>query len=389
MSAESNVLATQPLAGPPELVNSMSDKEKINLAKFDDPQRQRITEIASSVVVLDSAAVTGFGVEVQQRMNTFLDQLLQGIRTYEVGASGELTIALAKNIKTMNLQKMKQEANGEDWVARTFGRLPVIGKWISALRYFQLTHEEIVKHLNEIEDKAQREIGKLAATNSKLDQLADHTLDNLKDLELYLAAGQSVLMRSRADFAKQKNEVLKSNDAIALTQLRDFAEQINAFEARLLRMHIAFTESLTSIPQIRVNQEAARIEARNIMDTVLFDLPRLKSAIIRVASLNQIIAASKANESRREITRQIGTIGADALDEAYTRAKASQGSGAEDVAALAATADKLLETIAKGVRLDEENRQKRETAARQLGDIKGKLLDGLHANAVQVANRSV
>jgi len=284
---------------------------------------------------------------------------------------------------------MKQETDGQDWVASTFGKLPVIGKWFSALRYFQLTHQEITKHLTEIENKAQREMGKLAATNAKLDQLAEHTLENLKDLELYLAAGQSVLMRARADFNNRKNEILQSNDPIALTQLRDAAEQINAFEARLLRMHIAFTDALTAIPQIRVSQEAARIEGRNIMDTILFDLPRLKSAIIRVASLNQIISASKANEARRQLAREIGTIGAEALDEAYTRAKQSQGNGIEDVAVLAATADKLLETIAKGVQIDEDNRQKRQIAERQLGDIKGKLLEGLRANAREVVNRSV
>jgi len=389
MSAENDIIVAQTQIGLPELAYVMKDDAKINIAKFDNQQRQRILEIASTVGVLDSAAVTGFGVEVQQRMNSFLDQLLQGIRTYEVGASGELTIELAKNIKVMNLRKMKQETDGQDWVASTFGKLPVIGKWFSALRYFQLTHQEITKHLTEIENKAQREMGKLAATNAKLDQLAEHTLENLKDLELYLAAGQSVLMRARADFNNRKNEILQSNDPIALTQLRDAAEQINAFEARLLRMHIAFTDALTAIPQIRVSQEAARIEGRNIMDTILFDLPRLKSAIIRVASLNQIISASKANEARRQLAREIGTIGAEALDEAYTRAKQSQGNGIEDVAVLAATADKLLETIAKGVQIDEDNRQKRQIAERQLGDIKGKLLEGLRANAREVANRSV
>jgi len=389
MSTEDYTVEAQPQLRLPELVNVIKDDNKINLAKFDNQQRQRIVEIASTVGVLDSAAVTGFGVEVQQRMNSFLDQLLQGIRTYEVGASGELTIELAKNIKVMNLQKMKQESTGEDWVAGSFGKLPIVGQWFSAIRHFQLTHQEITKHLTEIEDKAQREMGKLAATNAKLDQLAERTLENLKDLELYLAAGQSVLMRARANFHDRKNEIMQSNDPIALTELRDAAEQINAFETRLLRMHIAFTDALTAIPQIRVNQEAARIEARNIMDTVLFDLPRLKSAIIRVASLNQIINASKANEARRELARQIGSIGAEALDEAYTRAKQSQGNGMEDVAVLAATADKLLETIAKGVQIDEENRQKRQMAERQLGDIKGKLLEGLRANARDVANRSV
>lgn len=125
------------------------------------------------------------------------------------------------------------------------------------------------------------------------------------------------------------------------------------------------------------------------MDTILFDLPRLKSAILRVASLKQIMDASAGTEARREITRQVGAIGGDLLQQAYTQAKQSQGSGAEDVALLAQTADKLLETIALGVRLDEENRQKRKVAENQLGDIKVKLLEGLRANTNDLAQRSL
>src|SRR5271165_5808057 len=74
------------------LASVLPDSQKINLTKFDDSQRQRITDIASTVGVLDSAAVTSFGVEAQRKMNSFLDQLLQGIRTYEVGQAGALTI---------------------------------------------------------------------------------------------------------------------------------------------------------------------------------------------------------------------------------------------------------------------------------------------------------
>ncbi len=367
------------------LVNALPDKQKINLAKFDDAQRQRITDIASTVGVLDSAAVTNFGVEAQRKMNSFLDQLLQGIRTYEVGQAGALTIELAHQIKAMDLPKVQQEIQSGDWITK----IPIVGKWVSALRKFQMEHEEIIKHLNDIESKGQREVAKLASVNTKMDALADSTLSNLKELEVYLAAGQVVLMRARGEFHKRRDEVAQSNDPVALVQLRDQAEQINAFEARLMRMHVAYTDALVAIPQIRTTQEAARIEQRNIMDTILFDLPRLKSAILRVAALNLIVDASKEDEARRQIARQIGTLGADALDDAYTRAKQSQGAGAEDVAALAEIADKLLATIAKGVQLDEENRQKRQAAEQQLDVIKDKLIEGLRSNAAEIANRSV
>jgi uncharacterized protein YaaN involved in tellurite resistance len=295
---------------------------------------------------------------------------------------------LAKHIKSMNLPKMKEEVEGNDWFANTFGSLPLVGKHLSSLRYFIASHEEIVKHLGEIEDRAQREAGKITANNAKLDKLIEYTIGNVKELELYLAAGQSVLLKAKADFARQR-ETIPSDDPLAVAQLRDMGEQINAFEARLLRMHVAYTDALISIPQIRLNQEAGRIEIRNIMDTVLFDIPRLKSAILRVASLRQIINAAKETEARREITRQIGEIGTEALDQAYTQAKLSQGTGAEDVAYLAATADKLLETISKGVQIDEENRQRRAQAEQDLCNIQNKLLEGLKANAEEISRHAM
>jgi uncharacterized protein YaaN involved in tellurite resistance len=81
---EPDTVATTPSSQLPALANVLPDGQKINLTKFDDPQRQRITDIASTVGILDSAAVTSFGVEAQRKMNSFLDQLLQGIRTYHV-----------------------------------------------------------------------------------------------------------------------------------------------------------------------------------------------------------------------------------------------------------------------------------------------------------------
>lgn len=380
--------AVQTQGGLLELNNAMTESQKINFIKFSEEQRKRIAQIASTVLVLDSNAVTGFGVEAQRKMNSYLDELLKGIRTCEVGEAGEITMELAKHIKSMNLPKMKEEVEGEDWFASTFGSLPLIGKHLSSLRYFIASHEEILKHLGEIEARAQREAGKITASNAKLDQLINYTIGNVKELELYLAAGQNILLRTKADFSKKK-EALHNEDPLEVAQLRDMAEQINAFEARLLRMHVAFTDALISIPQIRLTQESGRIEIRNIMDTVLFDIPRLKSAILRVASLRQILNASKETEARREIARQIGEIGNEALDKAYTQAKLSQGTGAEDVAYLAATADKLLETINKGVQIDRENKEKRAQAEQELSSIQTKLLEGLRANADEIERYSI
>jgi uncharacterized protein YaaN involved in tellurite resistance len=143
---------------------------------------------------------------------------------------------------------------------------------------------------------------------------------------------------------------------------------------------------MVAIPQIRTTQEAARIEIRNIMDAMLFDMPRLKGAVLQVAALNQINRAAASTEARRRVAREIGQMGADALDQAYTHAKLSQGAAADDIQGLETIASRLLDTIGKGAKISADNRQKREDAQKRIEALKGRLVQGLRAGAQQIGH---
>ncbi|MBV8658887.1 MAG: toxic anion resistance protein [Burkholderiales bacterium] len=380
VTATASPVLVDQAATVPALEYIFPTERQTDLSKFDAGQMARVEQIAASVSFADTNSLLSFGTEPQRRLNDYLDQLLDGIRTSDVGAAGDLTIELATTIKAIHLQKMKREVEGEDWVASTFGRLPVVGKWASALRYFQLSHKQITKHLETIETRAEQDKAKLAAMNAKLDRMVDASIENMRELEYYLAAAQVVIKRARVDFEQRRQAAAISRDVVEIARLRDYMEQINAFETRAVRMHVAYAESMVSIPQIRASQTASRIEISNIMDTMLFDLPHLKRAIVQVASLAQTSKASKANAARRELTRQISGIGADQLQEVYLKAKASQGSSEQDIALLAQSADKLLETIALGHKLDAENARKREQAIQDVTALKHKFVDGLIAS---------
>jgi uncharacterized protein YaaN involved in tellurite resistance len=370
----------------PVLANALPDDKLIPLDKFDDAAHKRIAEIAAMVSISDSNSVMTFGAEPQRRMNAFLDDLLKGIRTDEAGAAGELILELATNIKAINLPKIKQEVSGEEGIAGILGKLPVIGPHFSALRHFQQTRKQIHEHLEQIERKAAVEMGRLQAENASADARARETQVNLRDLEIYLAAGEQALVKARGDFAalKTRVEATQPPDPVQFSVLRDMAEQIDAFETRLVRMNIAITDAMVAIPQIRTAQEAARIEIRNIMDAMLFDMPRLKGAILQVAALNQINKAAASTAARRQVAREIGQLGADALDQAYTNAKLSQGNAAADVETLESIAGRLLDTIGKGAKISEENRRKREEAQKRIETLKVNLVQGLRASAEQI-----
>lgn len=94
-------------------------------------------------------------------------------------------------------------------------------------------------------------------------------------------------------------------DPVKLATVRDLGDQINGFETRLLRLPMAAADALLSVPQTRLAQSAGRIEYRNVVDILLFDLPRLEAAVLRVAALKRISDTSKAIDARRKLTQQL------------------------------------------------------------------------------------
>jgi uncharacterized protein YaaN involved in tellurite resistance len=361
-----------------ELPVVIAADDQVALDSLGEARRKRAMEVAAGVSATDSTCLAVFGAAPQRKLSGFLDQLLAGTGTNEIGVAGDLVTELATSLKRLDLPGMKREAEGAGAV---LSRVPVLGRYFSALRRFRAMRQGVLTHLTEIERKAEVHLGKLKATNAGLDRLVDATEDNLREIEVYIAGGQQAALRMRAEHAALREQVRNSRDAVQMAKLRDMSEQINAFETRLVRMQVAFTRGILAIPQIRTAQQAGRIEIQNTLDTVLFDLPDFKSALVRVAALERIGRASDATAARRKITRELQEIGIDALDSAYTKAKASQGDMADDVASLAQVSDRMIGIINRGLEMDRANRGKRDEAVRQIGDVRAKLLDSLRDHA--------
>jgi uncharacterized protein YaaN involved in tellurite resistance len=369
-------------SGPETATNKLATPDLVDITRLEPARREQVAVIAKSVQLRDSNTIATFGAGPQRKLSGFLDQLLAGTRADDIGLAGELVTELATNIKALNLPGVKREVDGRTSLLTS---LPIVGKYYSALRRFRAMQTTVVEHLASIERKAETHLGKLKASNAALDRLLDATEDNLRDLEAWVAGGQQALARMRTELEAERAALAQVHDPVALARLRDTAEQIDAFETRLVRMHVAFTRGVLSIPQVRIAQQAGRIEIQNTLDTILFDLPDLKSAIVRVAALHQISRAGDATAARRKIGQELQQIGIDALDQAYTKAKQTQGDMVADVELLSRMGDKILATLDRGLQIDRDNRVKREQAVQQLGEVRGRLIEGLRSHADQAA----
>lgn len=374
--------------GLPELSHDGGLAQRLDIEAFEPTQKTRVQQIVEAVPKLDQHAVLSFGADVQMRANSALDQLIDSVRTYEAGSSGAMIAEFATGLKMINIPGLKREAEGlGSFVKNTIAKIPFVGSFFlergSAFQRLRANHTKIHEFFEKIETKARTEMATLVAVDNRMEGLIQQNLDSLRELAVYVGAGQVIIDREKARFAEARAAALSRKDPVQLTAVRDLAETINAFERRLLRVNVAMQDAMAAIPQTRLTQSAGRIEHQNILDTLLFDIPRVKSAILRLSSLKAITDASNASEARRKLAQSLTQSGVEALDVAYTRAKKSQNGALAEIVALGSVADKILGIDAKGAQIDQMNGRERKQALELLAQVRENFVKGLADNAAK------
>lgn len=361
--------------------SQLPDAALVQLEHLSDAERREAATIAKGINFSDGETILAQMTGPRQEFAEAITRQLAGIAVYETGAATEIILDLSRQIKAANLAKMKREVMGEDWVAARFSGLPVIGRWVSAIRHFQLTHASLIGELERIKTQAFAELGRLRAIHRQLDEQEAATERMLRKMMVHIAGCQQAATAARAQFEQQREAALASRDPFKMQALRDFAENLAALETRLLGVQASFLDGMMAIPDIRARQHAARIEMANTIDTIHNDLPDLAAAIGRLVAAYHISQAQKANAMRRANRQTLEEANAKALETVYLGAKASQDDSAALIGELSNRLDRLLATLDSGSRIDAANVKKRREAAARLVSLRDRLVEGIAANS--------
>jgi uncharacterized protein YaaN involved in tellurite resistance len=356
--------------------------ELIPMSRFDAAERAQIDTLAKGVDFTDAGNIIAQMNAPNQKFADAITRELGNVRLNEAGSGAAIILELSRQIKSANLAKMQRETKGEDWVAATFGRLPIIGPQLSALRYFQLHHKTIVSELERIRNQAQAEITRLRGVHEQLEQQEQATETVLREMMVHIAACQQATQAARATFEKQRAEALAGDrDPFKIQKLRDFADNIAMMEQRLINAKASFLEKMLSLPDIRARQTASLIEVSNTMDSIQNDIPDLASAIGRFVATYNISKSQQANVLRQKNREALSRANADALDQVYIAAKQSQGGSVGQIEQLSQRVQRLMATLDKGSEIDAMNVKSRAESEARLIEIRDGILNGLTKSA--------
>ena len=342
----------------------------------------RVAEIKRSVDMSDAQSVLSYGLPAQSRIANFADSLLGDVRNKEAGAGGEALSDLLKKVRELDIDAL----DGGSGMAK----IPILGKFANTFERFATRYQKVATGIERIVDALERSRMALLKDMTVLDKMYELNLDYLKQLDVYIAAGEEALAELHAvKIPALEAEVAASSDVMAAQRLADLNQAVTRFERRLHDLKLTRMIAIQTAPQIRLIQSNDQNLVEKIQASVLTTIPLWKNQIVIAISLYRQQKAVELQKQVTDTTNELLAKNAELLKTGSAKVGREVERGVVDVETLRKVNDDLVATLEETISIQEEGRARRIEAEAEIGrlqtDLRQKLI-ALRAQAPQIAS---
>ena len=327
--------------------------------------KAHVAEIAGAVDVTDATSVISYGLPAQSRIATFADSLLGDVRNKDAGAGGEALNDLLKKVRELDVDALSPAGKA---------RIPIVGRFSNAFNRFATKYQKVAGSIDRIVDALERTRMGLLKDMTVLDKMFELNLEYLKQLDVYIAAGEQVLTKLNAErLPALEAEARASDDPMAAQRLADFQQAVTRFERRLYDLKLTRAIAVQTAPQIRLIQGSDHDLVEKIQSSILTTVPLWKNQIVIAISLYRQQKALELQHQVTETTNELLAKNAQLLREGQAKVGREVERGVVDVETLRKVNSDLIATLEETIRIQGEGRQRRLQAEGEIAQLQGDL----------------
>jgi uncharacterized protein YaaN involved in tellurite resistance len=336
----------------------------LDIATLAPEDQAKAREIAARIDVQDSQAILQYGVGAQGRISGFADTMLGQMRAKDSGYAGDVLTSLLVKVKDLDAGSLAGKG--------------FLGSLAGAVKRFIARYEKLSVQIEKIIDELDAARMTLLKDITMLDGLYAKNLEYLKELDLFIAAGQMKLSElQQKTLPELKARAEASKDPIDAQRLQDFGQFLNRFEKKLHDLRLSRMIAIQTAPQVRLIQGGDQLLVEKIQSSILSTIPLWKSQIVIALS---IFRQQKALGIQKEVTKTTNELlarNAEMLRQNTTEVAKESERGIVEVETLKKVNDELIATIEETLRIQQEGRGKRQQAEAELLKIEADLKDRL------------
>lgn len=336
-----------------------------------EEERAKVDEFSKSIDITNSSLVMQYGAAAQQKIAEFSDSALENVKTKDFGEVGNMLSNLVVELKGIT----DDDAKGFK------GLFKRTRKNVEAMK---ARYQKAEKSVDSIVSSLEGHQVVLLKDISVLDKLYGINLEYLKELTMYIIAGEKKLKEERETTLVELREKAKTSglpeDAQAAS---DFEAVCDRFEKKLHDLKLTRTISIQMAPQIRLVQNNDALMTEKIQSTIVNTIPLWKSQMLISLGLAHSQQAMEAERAVTNMTNELLRKNAEALHTATVEVAKESERGIVDIETLTHTNKELIATIEEVQKIQEEGRAGRRAAEAELVKIE----DELRQNLLKLKNQ--
>ena len=327
-----------------------------------------VDEFSEKIDLKDSGIILQYGAACQKKIASFSDSALEGVRTKDLGAAGDMIADLMAELKGFSVE----EKDG--------GFLGFFKKAGNEMTRLKARYDKAEVNVNKITEVLEGHQNQLLTDIVMLDKMYEMNLGYFKELTMYIMAGKKKLEKERTTtLPEMKAAAEASGQAQDAQAANDFAAMCDRFEKKLHDLELTRTISIQMAPQIRLIQNGDTLMAEKIQSTINNTIPLWKNQMVLALGMANSQQAMDAQAAVNALTNELLMKNAETLKEGAIAIAEESEKSIVDIETVKYTNEQLISTLDEVLRIQDEGRQKRRAAEVEIGrieaELKSKLLD--------------
>ncbi len=352
---------------PVETAAAEPDYEKM----LTEEELAKVDEFSKSIDIKNSSMVMQYGAAAQQKVAEFSDSALENVRTKDFGEVGDMLSGLVAELKGIT----EDDSKGLKGLFKRSRR---------SIETMKNKYQKAEKSVDSIVSSLEGHQVVLLKDISMLDKLYGINLEYLKELTMYIIAGEKRLKEEReTTLVEMRDKATTSGLPEDAQAASDFEAMCDRFEKKLHDLKLTRTISIQMAPQIRLVQNNDALMTEKIQSTIVNTIPLWKSQMLISLGLAHSKQAMEAQRAVTDMTNELLKKNAEALHVATVEVAKESERGVVDIETLTNTNKELIATIEEVQKIQEEGRAGRRAAEAELVKIE----DELRQNLLKLKNQ--
>jgi uncharacterized protein YaaN involved in tellurite resistance len=336
------------------------------MSKLTEAEQKQIADFAGKIDITNTNAILTYGAASQRNIANFSENALSSVRSRDMGEVGGMLSGLVVELKGFGEEDKKG------------GFLGLKRRVKNQIATLKAEYSKVSTNVDKISSSLEKHQIVLMKDAAMLDKMYEVNQAYFKELTMYIMAGKKKLDEcvnvKLPELQKVAKETGLPEDAQAAN---DYANMINRFEKKIHDLELTRMISIQMAPQIRMIQNNDALMVEKIQSSIVNTIPLWKSQMILALGMHNTQQAMEAQRAVTDMTNELLSKNAEKLKQGTIEVAKESERGIVDIETLAATNQRLIETLEEVATIQTEGRQRRIAAESELGRIEAELKNKL------------